>query len=165
MHSAFCSIVWPGGLQLSASESLPESCFPIAGAANKLATLRARDLKAKILAPFPHINKHLFVPSWADDVCALACHACTWAFKLVVCRWAWVGDMLKWFRLLRVLPNPEGRSCLFFHHGMPTRQAPNPRSMVTTCKKEALHTQKRRQAASKKNAQRSQAQPHPMMGH
>ena len=47
--------------------SLPESCFPPAEATNKLASLRAKALKAKVAAPFPVMDLADFLPSWAED--------------------------------------------------------------------------------------------------
>ena len=67
-HLYFLVPVFLQGIKM---EGLPDSCFPTAEAANKLATLRARDLKAKIVAPFPYIEMSLFVPSWADEVVRL----------------------------------------------------------------------------------------------
>jgi len=52
---------------------LSDACFPTADAANKLASFRARDLKAKIAVPFPFMDLQSFVPSWAEEVLRFAC--------------------------------------------------------------------------------------------
>ena len=52
---------------------LSDACFPTADAANKLASSRARDLKAKIAVPFPFVDLQSFVPSWAEEVLRFAC--------------------------------------------------------------------------------------------
>jgi hypothetical protein len=46
---------------------LPDACFPPAEATNKLASLRAKGVKAKVAAPFPLMDLAEFLPSWADD--------------------------------------------------------------------------------------------------
>ena len=48
-------------------ERLPESCFPASDVVNKLASLRAKGLKAKVQAPFPLVDLAEFQPSWCLD--------------------------------------------------------------------------------------------------
>ena len=48
-------------------ETLPESCFPASDSVDKLASLRAKGLKAHVLAPFPQISLSEFQPSWCLD--------------------------------------------------------------------------------------------------
>ena len=48
-------------------ETLPESCFPANESVNKLASLRAKGLKARVQAPFPLVDLSEFQPSWCND--------------------------------------------------------------------------------------------------
>jgi hypothetical protein len=54
-------------LQAMTLEYLPEACFPPGEATNKLASLRAKAIKARVAAPFPYMELVEFLPSWADD--------------------------------------------------------------------------------------------------
>ena len=54
-------------LQAMNLASLPEACFPPGEATNKLASLRAKAMKARVAAPFPFMDLAEFLPSWADD--------------------------------------------------------------------------------------------------
>ena len=46
---------------------LPDTYYPSGEATNKLASLRAKAVKAKVLKPFPLMETAEFLPSWADD--------------------------------------------------------------------------------------------------
>jgi len=46
---------------------LPDACYPSGEAANKLASLRAKAVKAKVVKPFPVMEAAEYLPSWADD--------------------------------------------------------------------------------------------------
>ena len=48
--------------------TLPESCFPESDATNRLASLRAKGIKARIAKPFPLVDVAEFLPSWAEEV-------------------------------------------------------------------------------------------------
>ena len=54
-------------LQAMTLASLPEACFPPGEATNKLASLRAKAIKARVTAPFPLMDLAEFLPPWADD--------------------------------------------------------------------------------------------------
>ncbi len=47
--------------------NLPDACYPSGEATNKLASLRAKAVKAKVAKPFPLMETAEFLPSWADD--------------------------------------------------------------------------------------------------
>ncbi len=49
-------------------EGLPAACLPSQEAANKLASLKAKALKAKVGVPFPFVELSEFLPNWAIEV-------------------------------------------------------------------------------------------------
>ena len=61
----------PAKLQLMSLAALPSSCFPVSEPTDKLATLKAKAVKARVQAPFPLMEVAEFLPAWAQDVCIL----------------------------------------------------------------------------------------------
>ena len=59
----------PLPLQAVVLKDLTDGCYPPASAANKLATLKAKAIKSRIMAPFPLMDLVEFLPSWAEEVC------------------------------------------------------------------------------------------------
>jgi hypothetical protein len=49
-------------------DGLPHRCLPSQEAANKLATLKSKAVKAGVAEPFPYIELAEFLPNWAMDV-------------------------------------------------------------------------------------------------
>ena len=47
--------------------NLPDACYPSGDATNKLASLRAKAVKAKVAKLFPLMEAAEYLPSWADD--------------------------------------------------------------------------------------------------
>jgi hypothetical protein len=74
----------PAKLQVMSLAALPSSCFPLSEPTDKLATLRARAVKARVQAPFPLMEVAEFLPAWAQDVRTLF-HRCVVASILSFC--------------------------------------------------------------------------------
>lgn len=74
----------PAKLQVMSLAALPSSCFPLSEPTDKLATLRARAVKARVQAPFPLMEVAEFLPAWAQDVRRLF-HRCVVASILSFC--------------------------------------------------------------------------------
>ena len=51
--------------------NLPNSCLPLSDPTNKLASLKAKALKAQVAKPFPKADVIDFLPPWAVEVRAL----------------------------------------------------------------------------------------------
>ena len=62
VHVVTCCVQ---GISLS---GLTEKCHPEQEPTNRLAALKAKQLKAGVLKPFPLIELSSFLPSWAEDV-------------------------------------------------------------------------------------------------
>ena len=51
--------------------NLPNSCLPLSDPTNKLASLKAKAIKAQVAKPFPKADVIDFLPPWAVEVRAL----------------------------------------------------------------------------------------------